>query len=157
MPMPRNAISALPRIEVRINGRTIQIVAGIERKENRHMKATHRYTRPSMVSSDLEITSLVAASMPALHDASRNSRPSLLCSAANSSTALTASLSVCALWSLRNTSTGASEQSELYMPSARAIELFSTSWLRDSASHFRLPSFMPLIICLETVTSDTAD
>src|SRR5690606_35169782 len=60
-------------------------------------------------------------------------------------------------WSLRNTSTGASEQSELYMPSARAMELFSTSWLRDSASHFRLPSFMPLIICLDTVTSDTAD
>ncbi|MCY1505731.1 hypothetical protein D9M68_399530 [compost metagenome] len=110
-----------------------------------------------MVSSALAITSLVAASMPALPAARRNCRSSLLFSAANSSTALTARLRVAALWSLRNTSTGASEQSVLNMPSARAMELFSTSLLRDSASHFRLPSFMPLIICLETVTREMAD
>lgn len=37
------------------------------------------------------------------------------------------------------------------------MELLSTSWLRDSVSHLRLPSFMPLMTCLDTLTSDTAD
>ncbi|MNN88846.1 hypothetical protein D3C81_2065810 [compost metagenome] len=37
------------------------------------------------------------------------------------------------------------------------MELFSTSWLRDRVSHFRLPSFIPLITCLETVTMEMAD
>ncbi len=37
------------------------------------------------------------------------------------------------------------------------MELFSTSWLRDRVSHFRLPSFIPLITCLDTVTIEIAD
>ncbi len=110
-----------------------------------------------MVVSDAAITSLVAASIPALPAASTNSRPSRLFSSANSLAAATTCSSVSALWSLRNTSTGASEQSLLYMPSARAMELFSTCWLRDSVSHFRLPSFMPLMPWRATDTIDTAD
>ncbi|MNJ72519.1 hypothetical protein D3C77_691770 [compost metagenome] len=98
-----------------------------------------------MINSDWAITSLVAASIPALPAASRNSSPSRLFSSANSSTAATARLSVSALWSLRKIITGATEQSELYNPSAREMELFSTCWLRDRVSHFRLPSFMPLM------------
>ncbi len=31
------------------------------------------------------------------------------------------------------------------------------SGLRDRVSHFRLPSFMPLITCLDTVTREIAD
>ncbi len=54
--------------------------------------------------------------------------------------------------------TGASEQAELNMPDgARLMALFRLSWLRDRVCHFRLPSLLPMITCLATVTSDTAD
>src|SRR5690606_18454021 len=101
--------------------------------------------------------SLVAASMPALPEASRNSRPSRLYCAAKVSTSAVTRLRVSALWSSRKISTGASEQALLYRPSARAMELLRICWLRDSASHLRLPSFRPLMTCLDTLTSDTAD
>ncbi|CAH0290350.1 hypothetical protein SRABI112_04182 [Pseudomonas mediterranea] len=151
------AIRALPSTEVSTSGRTMQRVAAQERKVIMHMVATQMYTRIRMVSSDSLITSLVAASMPALPAARMNSRPSRLFSLANVCTAFTARSRVSALWSLRNTSTGAREQLLLYRPSARAMELFSTSGLRDRVSHLRLPSFMPLIICLDTVTREIAD
>src|SRR5690606_19309137 len=63
-----------------------------------------------------------------------------------------------ALWSLRKIMTGASEQLALNMPSgARLIAAFRLSWLRDNPCHLRLPSLLPMITCLATVTSDTAD
>ncbi|MCY1452902.1 hypothetical protein D9M71_698620 [compost metagenome] len=76
-------------------------VAANERKVIMHMAATQMYTRIRMISSDCLMTSLVAASIPALPAASLNSRPSLLFSWANSCTACTARSRVSALWSLR--------------------------------------------------------
>lgn len=112
-PMPSAAISALPSTEVRISGRTMQRVAAKERKVIMHMAATQMYTRTRMISSDCLITSLVAASIPALPAASWNCRSSLSFSAAKACTAATARSRVSALWSLRKTSSGASEQSVL--------------------------------------------
>ncbi len=156
-PMPMYAISALPSTEVNTKGSTMHRVAAKERKVIRHMTATHRYTRIRMVNSADLITSLVAASIPALPAASRNCKPSLSWLSANALAAAVTRSRVSALWSLRNTSTGASEQSPLYRPSARAMELFRTSGLRERVSHLRLPSFMPLITCLDTLTREMAD
>ena len=156
--MPRKAISALPITEVRISGSTIQMVAGTERKVIMHMTPTQMYTSTRMVSSELEMISLVAASIPALPAASLKVMSSVLYSAANSFTASVARVSVSALWSSRKIITGASEQAALNMPDgARLMALFRTSWLRDRPCHFRLPSLEPMITCLATVTSDTAD
>ncbi|MNH28252.1 hypothetical protein D3C79_884080 [compost metagenome] len=103
----------MPSTEVSTSGRTMHRVAANERKVIRHITATQMYTRIRMVSSADLITSLVAASIPALPAASRNCRPSLSWLSANAlATAVTRS-SVSALWSLRNTSTGANEQSPL--------------------------------------------
>ncbi|MNG12728.1 hypothetical protein D3C84_963610 [compost metagenome] len=95
--MPMKAIRALPSTEVSTSGSTIHRVAATERKVIMHIAATQMYTRIRMVSSADLITSLVAASIPALPAASRNSRPSLLFSWANSLTALTARSRVSAL------------------------------------------------------------
>src|SRR3546814_16083031 len=106
-------------------------VAAQERKVIMHMVATQMYTRIRIVSSDSLITSLVAVSIPALPAARMNSRPSRLFSLAKSCTAFTARSNVSALWSLRNTSTGAREQLLLYRPSARELEWFRTTGLSD--------------------------
>ncbi|MNL57891.1 hypothetical protein D3C87_1814860 [compost metagenome] len=95
--MPMNAISALPSTEVSTSGRTMHSVAAHERKVIMHITATQMYTRIRMVSSACLMTSLVAASMPALPAARMNSRPSLLLSLANSCTACTARSRVSAL------------------------------------------------------------
>ncbi|MCY1370819.1 hypothetical protein D9M69_579270 [compost metagenome] len=91
------AIRALPSTEVSTSGSTMHKVAAHERKVIMHMTATQMYTRTRMVSSDFLITSLVAASIPALPAARMNSRPSLLFSLANSCTACTARSRVSAL------------------------------------------------------------
>ncbi|MDT4865856.1 hypothetical protein FQZ97_1006840 [compost metagenome] len=61
------------------------------------------------------------------------------------------------MWSLRNTSTGASEQSVLNRLRAPPAAWLSTSWLRDRVSHLGLPSFMPLMACLTTVAREMVD
>src|SRR5699024_5453708 len=155
--MPIKAIKALPNTEVSISGKIIQAVAARERKVIKHMLITALYTAISIIISEAEITSLVAASITALPAANKNWYSSVLFFAANSSTAATAVLSVSALWSSKNTNKGASEQSELYRESALAMELLRMCWLRDKVSHFRLPSFMPLITCLDTVTMEITD
>ncbi|MNP56383.1 hypothetical protein D3C76_1511060 [compost metagenome] len=91
------AIRALPSTDVSTSGNTMHKVAAQERKVIMHMTATQMYTRIRMVSSDFLITSLVAASIPALPAARMNSRFSVLCSLANSCTACTARSRVSAL------------------------------------------------------------
>ncbi len=75
--MPMNAISALPSTEVSTSGSTMHSVAAKERKVIKHITATQMYTRIRMVSSACLMTSLVAASIPALPAANWNCSPSL--------------------------------------------------------------------------------
>ena len=94
-------MSALANTEVNASGMMIQSTARMERKVIRHMKITTAYTVSSIFIWDFSITTLVAASIPALPAASLNSSVSVLYSAANSSTAAVTRDRVSALWSSR--------------------------------------------------------